>query len=240
MKRRVLWLLSKTALFTQKEKKRKRPKRYYFERHYGSSSSPGHAKQGKEKIFLPLFSTSISLSKKRRLTPLAQKQFPRVGGAVEGGHCHIPPLFLPIKIGGVEQTKKKRTSENEGGGEKRESRREGEDRKKKRKRRNREENEKQRREREERKQSHCHHRKLPAPQPASLPVGSSSSADDSSHRRSALHSFFFLRLGPCHTSTVHVACEQWRALFTRDGLSPARAFGLDSAQPTELGRIRPS
>ena len=118
--------------------------------------------------------------------------------------------------------------------ERAEHKREGvEDRKKK-------ENEKQRREREEKKQSRCHHRKPPVPPPAPLHVASSSSANDSSHRRSARLPFFFLRLHPCYASTIHVACEQWRGLFTQAGLSPALAFGPGSAQPTELGRIRPN
>jgi hypothetical protein len=45
-----------------------------------------------------------SLSKRRRPTPLAQKHFPRVGGAVEGWQHTAPPrslspVFLPIKTG---------------------------------------------------------------------------------------------------------------------------------------------
>jgi hypothetical protein len=52
------------------------------------------------------------------------------------------------------------------------------------------------------------HRKPPAP----LPVAYSSSANDNSHHRSALLLFlFFSSFVSPPTSTVYVACEQWRA-----------------------------
>jgi hypothetical protein len=69
MKRRVLGKTAPFHLpFMQKKKKEKKKKQKWcrFERHHMSSSSPGRAKQGKKKIFfLPLFSTAISLSKRR-------------------------------------------------------------------------------------------------------------------------------------------------------------------------------
>jgi len=91
---------------------------------------------------------------------------------------------------------------------------EGEDRKKKKKKKRRRERKTEERERRK-KQSRCHHCEPLTP----LPVASSS------HRMSALLPFFFLLLRPCHTSTVHVACEQWRALFTRVGPSLAHVVG---------------
>jgi len=72
MKRRVL---SKTALFHPLLKK-KSAKRCHFERYCGSSSSPGRARQGKKKNFLPCFSTlllSQKVSKRcRHHSPLAE------------------------------------------------------------------------------------------------------------------------------------------------------------------------
>jgi len=135
-----------------------------------------------------------------------RRAVPRVveGRLNSGCPVHISPLFLPINTG---ETRREEKWE-----EKRESKRGG----RLKKRRSREENEKQRGEREEKKQSRYHHREPPA----SLPIASSSSANNSSHRRAALLPFFFLLLRPCHASTVHVACEQWRALFTQVGLSP--------------------
>jgi len=97
----------------------------------------------------------------------------------------------------------------------------------KRRRRSREENDKQR----ERERAIVGHHELLAPPPALLPVASSSSANDNSHRRSALLPFFLLLFRPCHTSTVQVACEQWRALFTQARLSPAHVVRPGSASP---------
>jgi hypothetical protein len=113
---------------------------------------------------------------------------------------HVPPLFLPIKTGGKTDNQKrdreggKRDNEKERRREERGQSIRGKELKTERKKRT-----KNRGEREEKKQSRCHHRKPPVPPPAT--------ADNSSHRRSARLPFFFLRLHPCHASTIPVACE---------------------------------
>jgi len=107
----------KTASFHLLFTKKKRPKRCHFERYYGSSPSPGCAKQGKKKIFsssvltdFPSQKDADSSLKRHRHNP----HFPRVGRAVEGRQhsgrpSYVPPLFLPIKT----REEKKKDDEKE-------------------------------------------------------------------------------------------------------------------------------
>jgi hypothetical protein len=54
---------------------KKNLKRCRFEQHCGSSSFPGCAKQGKKKIFLPLFSTAFSFKNMPTEDPYLPKAF---------------------------------------------------------------------------------------------------------------------------------------------------------------------
>jgi len=101
---------------------KKKTKRCRFERHCGSSSSPGRMKQGKKKIFLPPVFTDflpLKASKGRRpRTPTCPKLSTcwRKGRrcapwAVEGrqhSSCPglSPPCFLPINTGETRRKKK--------------------------------------------------------------------------------------------------------------------------------------
>ena len=120
LEKKTLWI---AIVFCPKRRRfihcslKKSPKRCRFERHYGSSSSPGGAKKGKKKIFLPpVFTDFLPLkSIKKTLTkdpPLAQS-FPRVGGAAAQWPPGLSlPCFLPIKTG-EERAKRKREQKRE-------------------------------------------------------------------------------------------------------------------------------
>jgi hypothetical protein len=144
-----------------------------------------------------------SLSKRRRPTPLAQKHFPRVGGVAT--HCTTPfslPCFFAYKNRRREGKKKMR--------KKRERRREGEDQKKKRRRRrSREKNEKKRIEEEEGAAllAAANHQRRCLSTPAAPPMTTTIAGQPFFP--------FVSPFRPCMPSSVHVACEEWRALFTR-------------------------
>jgi len=161
MKRHVL---SKTtsfhALFIFCLKKRGSPERCCFDGTVGLLLPLDARGRGRRRFFF-FCSHRIALSKRRRL-PFKKTStthtFHVLEGRWRGGNTvaapiHIPPLFLPIKIGGSRKSKgknkKKKTEREERTKEKRESRIEGKNRKKKKKEEEAEKSEKQRREREE-------------------------------------------------------------------------------------------
>jgi hypothetical protein len=122
MKRRVL---PKTASFhTLLKKKKGSPKRWCFERHCWSSSSPGRAKQGKKKIFLPLFSTfpfkktPTPFQKDADQGPPLAQTFHVLEGRWRGGSTVTAPVpsssVFAYKNRGMESKKKRGHKENIG------------------------------------------------------------------------------------------------------------------------------
>ena len=93
---------------SHKKEEGKRPKRCCFERHCGSSSSPGRTKQGKKKIFLPLFPPPFLSQNDTDQPHLPKTTFHVLEGQQHNGRLnHVPPLFLPIKTGGKTDNQKR-------------------------------------------------------------------------------------------------------------------------------------
>jgi len=211
MKRHIL---SKTAPFhTLFTKKKKGSKQCCFVGTVGLLLPFDARGRGRRRFFLPLSPPSLS-SKRHRLplkktptNPTCPKTLStcwRGGGGV-AAHCTTPvslPCFFAYKNRRREGWKKMK--------KKRERRREGEDQKKKRRRRrSREKNEKQRIEEEEGAAplAAANHQRRCLSTPAAPPMTTTITGKP----------FFpFVSLfRPCMPSSVHVACEEWRALFTR-------------------------
>ena len=92
-----------------------------FWQHYGSSSSPGCARQGKKKIFSSPFSPTSLPTFAQKDTDQGQPLAPLSTCWRDGGGAaaqwplqpRLPPLFLPIKTGEGDETKRNRECINE-------------------------------------------------------------------------------------------------------------------------------
>ena len=111
---------------------KKRLKRCRFKQHCGSSSSPGRARQGKKKIFLPPVFTDFPF-KKTPTQPTLSTCWR--GGSIVAAPAMSLPLFWPIKTRGAEEKKRegyKERREERIGIERREPREKKENKEKKR------------------------------------------------------------------------------------------------------------
>ena len=168
MKRRVL---SKTTPFHTQFIKKKSPKRCRFERHCGSSSSPGRSKQGRKKIFSSSVFHRHLVQKDADQPHLPKKTFHVLEGRQHSGR---PDLSLRGREekkgeGGREQKwKEKRRIEQKRGG------------KKERKRKKKNSREKQRR---ERKKKEKHHQPPQRQRPPTVNTTATVARSIVSHRR---------------------------------------------------------
>jgi len=112
------WNCLKRHRFIYYSPKKERPKRCRFERYYGSSPSPRHAKQGKKKIFSSSVLTDFP-SQKDADSPLKRHRhnphFPRVGRAVEGRQHSGRPTMSLQKQGRRKKKRQKREKTEERG-----------------------------------------------------------------------------------------------------------------------------
>jgi len=112
-----LFLLNETVRFVQNgavsytvHKKKGKPKTVSFWWHCGFSSSPGHARQGKKKIFLPPVFTDFLPLKSIKKTPIKDIHLPKLSTCWTGGRgaatrpSHASPLFF-YKYRGDEEEK---------------------------------------------------------------------------------------------------------------------------------------